>query len=129
MNIFHIVNFKGCVYTKCTIWIIYLHNNSTQTKIPACLASSLTLTTLEVTIALKLILTLSAALFVSFSAVSASLPLTIHIGTEPGYAPFESKSSDGKVIGFDIDLVMALYETRVASIFRQDCMQTNIPAC
>lgn len=59
---------------------------------------------------LKLIVMLSAALFVSCSAMSASLPSTIRIGTDPGYAPFESKSPDGKVIGFDIDLAMALCE-------------------
>ena len=29
---------------------------------------------------------------------------TIRFGTEPGYAPFESKAPDGKLIGFDIDI-------------------------
>ncbi|WP_250523499.1 MULTISPECIES: transporter substrate-binding domain-containing protein [unclassified Caballeronia] len=29
---------------------------------------------------------------------------TIRFGVDPGYAPFESKSPDGKLVGFDIDL-------------------------
>ncbi|WP_455846042.1 ABC transporter substrate-binding protein [Pantoea agglomerans] len=58
----------------------------------------------------KMILTLSAALMVSFSSFATELPTTLRIGTDPGYAPFESKSPNGKVIGFDIDLAEALCE-------------------
>lgn len=59
---------------------------------------------------LKMMVTLSAALMVSFSALSAELPSTLRIGTEPGYAPFESKAPDGTVVGFDIDLAEAICE-------------------
>ncbi|NIY48486.1 ABC transporter substrate-binding protein [Cedecea colo] len=58
----------------------------------------------------RTIVTLSAALLVSLSVLATEQPATLRIGTDPGYAPFESKSPDGKVIGFDIDLTEALCE-------------------
>lgn len=32
-------------------------------------------------------------------------PVTITIGISPDYAPYESKTKDGKIVGFDIDMV------------------------
>ncbi len=32
----------------------------------------------------------------------------IRIGTDPTYAPFESKNSQGELVGFDIDLAKEL---------------------
>ena len=57
----------------------------------------------------KLVLSLSLAL--AFSIVStafAALPATVRIGTDPTYAPFESKNAQGELIGFDIDLAKEL---------------------
>lgn len=34
----------------------------------------------------------------------AAVPTSIKVGTDPTYAPFESKTADGKLVGFDIDL-------------------------
>ncbi|PMC21993.1 histidine ABC transporter substrate-binding protein HisJ, partial [Klebsiella aerogenes] len=31
------------------------------------------------------------------------MPQKIRIGTDPTYAPFESKNAQGQLIGFDID--------------------------
>ncbi|WP_439332300.1 ABC transporter substrate-binding protein [Pantoea cypripedii] len=44
----------------------------------------------------------------SLSSQATELPTTLRIGTDPGYAPFESKAADGQVTGFDIDLMNAL---------------------
>src|SRR5471030_67576 len=40
----------------------------------------------------------------SVSSAFAAVPKDIKIGTDPTYAPFESKDSSGKLVGFDIDL-------------------------
>ncbi len=40
----------------------------------------------------------------SVSSAFAAAPKDIKIGTDPTYAPFESKDSSGKLVGFDIDL-------------------------
>ena len=45
-----------------------------------------------------------AALVMAASQVSAAEVKNIRFGVEPGYAPFEYKAADGKLIGFDVDL-------------------------
>lgn len=54
-------------------------------------------------IALSLVLALSG-----ISTVMAAVPQTLRIGTDPTYAPFESKNAQGKLVGFDIDLAHEL---------------------
>lgn len=50
-------------------------------------------------LALSLLLALSSA-----SSAFAAAPKTLRIGTDPTYAPFESKNAQGQLAGFDIDL-------------------------
>lgn len=45
-----------------------------------------------------------AALTLAFSQVHAADIKDIRFGVEPGYAPFEYKSADGSLVGFDVDL-------------------------
>ncbi|WON75680.1 lysine/arginine/ornithine ABC transporter substrate-binding protein ArgT [Serratia sp. UGAL515B_01] len=54
-------------------------------------------------LALPLIFALSAT-----SSSFAALPTTLKIGTDPTYAPFESKNARGELVGFDIDLAKEL---------------------
>ncbi|MDR8248159.1 transporter substrate-binding domain-containing protein, partial [Acinetobacter baumannii] len=57
----------------------------------------------------KLALSLSLALALSsVSTVFAAIPQKIPIGTDPTYAPFESKNAQGELVGFDIDLAKEL---------------------
>lgn len=58
----------------------------------------------------KLVLSLSLVLaFSSATAAFAAIPAAkIGIGTDPTYAPFESKNSKGELVGFDIDLANEL---------------------
>ena len=57
----------------------------------------------------KLVLSLSLVLaFSSATATFAAIPQNIRIGTDPTYAPFESKNSQGELVGFDIDLAKEL---------------------
>lgn len=57
----------------------------------------------------KLVLSLSLVLaFSSATAAFAAIPQNIRIGTDPTYAPFESKNSQGELVGFDIDLAKEL---------------------
>ena len=57
----------------------------------------------------KLVLSLSLILaFSSATAAFAAIPQKIRIGTDPTYAPFESKNSKGELVGFDIDLANEL---------------------
>lgn len=57
----------------------------------------------------KLVLSLSLVLaFSSATAAFAAIPQKIRIGTDPTYAPFESKNSKGELVGFDIDLANEL---------------------
>ena len=59
----------------------------------------------------KLVLSLSLVLaFSSATAAFAAIPQNIRIGTDPTYAPFESKNSQGELVGFDIDLAKELYK-------------------
>ncbi|MBT0718039.1 transporter substrate-binding domain-containing protein [Rosenbergiella epipactidis] len=53
-------------------------------------------------------LTVFASLFLGLTLSSqafSALPTHLRFGTDPSYPPFESKSPDGKLVGFDIDLV------------------------
>lgn len=50
-------------------------------------------------LALSLLLALSSA-----GSAFATAPKTLRIGTDPTYAPFETKNAQGQLIGFDIDL-------------------------
>ena len=57
----------------------------------------------------KLMLSLSLVLaFSSATAAFAAIPQKIRIGTDPTYAPFESKNAKGELVGFDIDLANEL---------------------
>ena len=57
----------------------------------------------------KLVLSLSLVLaFSSTTAAFAAIPQKIRIGTDPTYAPFESKNAKGELVGFDIDLANEL---------------------
>ncbi|WHH24032.1 histidine ABC transporter substrate-binding protein HisJ [Escherichia coli] len=57
----------------------------------------------------KLVLSLSLVLaFSSATAAFAAIPQNIRIGIDPTYAPFESKNSQGELVGFDIDLAKEL---------------------
>jgi lysine-arginine-ornithine-binding protein len=63
-------------------------------------------------------LTRMKALFIAFTTYLfccvpssySEIPSTIKIGTNPTYAPFESKASNGSVVGFEIDLGNLLCE-------------------
>lgn len=50
-------------------------------------------------LALSLLLAISSA-----GSALAAVPKTLRIGTDPTYAPFESKNAQGQLVGFDIDL-------------------------
>lgn len=53
----------------------------------------------------KQVLALSLVLaFSSASSAFAAVPKNLRIGTDPTYAPFESKNAQGQLVGFDIDL-------------------------
>ncbi|NDJ56966.1 histidine ABC transporter substrate-binding protein HisJ [Enterobacteriaceae bacterium 4M9] len=57
----------------------------------------------------KLVLSLSLVLaFSSVSTAFAALPQNVRIGTDPTYAPFESKNASGQLVGFDIDIAKEL---------------------
>ena len=57
----------------------------------------------------KLVLSLSLVFAVSsISGAFAALPQKLRIGTDPTYAPFESKNAQGELVGFDIDLAKEL---------------------
>ncbi len=57
----------------------------------------------------KLVLSLSLALaFSSVSTAFAAISKNIRVGTDPTYAPFESKNAQGELVGFDIDLAKEL---------------------
>lgn len=54
-------------------------------------------------VALSLVLALSGV-----TSAFASAPQKVRIGTDPTYAPFESKNTQGELVGFDIDLAKEL---------------------
>lgn len=54
---------------------------------------------------------LSLSLVLALSSVSmafAAIPQKLRIGTDPTYAPFESKNAQGELVGFDIELAKEL---------------------
>ncbi|RPH30421.1 histidine ABC transporter substrate-binding protein HisJ [Buttiauxella warmboldiae] len=54
---------------------------------------------------------IALSLVLAFSSVStafAAIPENLRIGTDPTYAPFESKNAQGELVGFDIDLAKEL---------------------
>jgi len=52
----------------------------------------------------KQVMALSLLLAFSAGSALAAVPKTLRIGTDPTYAPFESKNAQGELVGFDIDL-------------------------
>ena len=57
----------------------------------------------------KLALSFSLVLaLASASSAFAAIPQKVRIGTDPTYAPFESKNAQGELVGFDIDLAKEL---------------------
>ncbi|GAB7204608.1 hypothetical protein OS21_10970 [Dickeya oryzae] len=51
---------------------------------------------------------LPLALVFAAGSTFAGVPKNIKIGTDPTYAPFESKDASGQLVGFDIDLAKDL---------------------
>lgn len=58
----------------------------------------------------RLALAVSAAAFTLSIGASQAQELTLRIGTEGAYPPFNNLTSDGKLEGFDIDIANALCE-------------------
>ncbi|MBA0217385.1 transporter substrate-binding domain-containing protein [Pectobacterium brasiliense] len=56
----------------------------------------------------KLIKVLPLALILAAGSAMAEIPKNIKIGTDPTYAPFESKNASSELVGFDIDLAKEL---------------------
>ncbi|MBS0970282.1 histidine ABC transporter substrate-binding protein HisJ [Chimaeribacter arupi] len=56
----------------------------------------------------KLVKVLPLVLAFAAAHSFAAVPKDIRIGTDPTYAPFESKNASGQVVGFDIDLAKEL---------------------
>ena len=67
----------------------------------------------------KIILSIFASIFLFSSTLSAD---TIRIATEGAYPPWNSKSEDGKLIGFEVDLAnwLCIYMQRDCKIVAQD---------
>jgi histidine transport system substrate-binding protein len=78
----------------------------------------------------KLVLSLSLVLAISsVSSAFAAIPQKLRIGTDPTYAPFESKNSQGELVGFDIDLAKELC-TRIKTqcVFIENPLDALIPS-
>ncbi|RLM24874.1 histidine ABC transporter substrate-binding protein HisJ [Brenneria alni] len=56
----------------------------------------------------KLIKILPLAFVLAAGNAVADIPKNLRLGTDPSYAPFESKSASGELVGFDIDLAKEL---------------------
>ncbi|MEC5343605.1 lysine/arginine/ornithine ABC transporter substrate-binding protein [Brenneria populi] len=56
----------------------------------------------------KLIKALPLALILAAGSAMADIPKNLKLGTDPTYAPFESKNAGGELVGFDIDLAKEL---------------------
>lgn len=56
----------------------------------------------------KMLKFLPLALVFAAGSTFAEVPKNIKIGTDPTYAPFESKDASGQLVGFDIDLAKDL---------------------
>ena len=67
----------------------------------------------------KIILSIFASIFLFSSTLSAD---TIRIATEGAYPPWNSKSEDGKLIGFEVELAnwLCIYMARDCKIVEQD---------
>lgn len=78
----------------------------------------------------KLVLSLSLVLaFSSVSTVFAAIPQKLRIGTDPTYAPFESKNAQGELIGFDIDLAKELCKRiKTQCVFIENPLDALIPS-
>jgi histidine transport system substrate-binding protein len=77
----------------------------------------------------KALLTLSAlALCLSAGAAMAKEYKELRFGTDPSYAPFESKAADGSLVGFDIDLGNAICaELKVKCVWVESDFDGMIP--
>ncbi|SQI22630.1 histidine-binding periplasmic protein [Salmonella enterica subsp. arizonae] len=65
-------------------------------------------------------LALSLSLVLAFSSANRSIcrySQKIRIGTDPTYAPFESKNAQGELVGFDIDLAKELCKTYQHTVY------------
>lgn len=73
-------------------------------------------------------LSLLMALFATSSSF-ASVPSNLRIGTDPTYAPFESKNAKGELVGFDIELAKELCQ-RLATecVFVESPLDGLIPS-
>lgn len=58
----------------------------------------------------RLALAVSAAALILSVGASQAQEMTLKIGTEGAYPPFNNLTSDGKLVGFDIDIANALCE-------------------
>jgi polar amino acid transport system substrate-binding protein len=58
----------------------------------------------------RLALAVSAAALIFSAGVAAAQEMTLKIGTEGAYPPFNNLTADGKLEGFDIDIANALCE-------------------
>lgn len=78
----------------------------------------------------KLMLSLSLVLaFSSATAAFAAIPQKIRIGTDPTYAPFESKNAKGELVGFDIDLANELCKRiKVQCTYVENPLDALIPS-
>ena len=78
----------------------------------------------------KLVLSLSLVLaFSSATAAFAAIPQKIRIGTDPTYAPFESKNAKGELVGFDIDLANELCKRiKVQCTYVENPLDALIPS-
>ncbi|MBG6246506.1 histidine ABC transporter substrate-binding protein HisJ [Candidatus Symbiopectobacterium sp. 'North America'] len=56
----------------------------------------------------KLFRILPLALVIAAGSALADVPKNLKIGTDPKYAPFESKNASSELVGFDIDLAKEL---------------------
>ncbi|WP_380179474.1 lysine/arginine/ornithine ABC transporter substrate-binding protein ArgT [Kalamiella sp. sgz302252] len=63
----------------------------------------------------KQVMALSLLLAISASSAFAAVPKTLRIGTDPTYAPFESKNAQGELVGFDIDLAKEICKRMATS--------------
>ncbi|AUG99283.1 ABC transporter substrate-binding protein [Prodigiosinella confusarubida] len=71
----------------------------------------------------------SLALIQSASAIGAAIPQQIRFGTDPTFPPFEYKTPQGELAGFDIDLGNALCsELKVKCVWVENSFDGLIPA-
>ncbi|WP_179404628.1 ABC transporter substrate-binding protein [Burkholderia guangdongensis] len=75
----------------------------------------------------KLVLALAVAL--ASSAGYAKDMTTVRFGVDPSYAPFESRATDGQLVGFDIDLGNAICDRmKVKCVWIENAFDGMIPA-